>query len=81
MITVRTPLILHALTHPMGEFAGRKFGRVDLLDDQAALFAKPLQIHAHRFGAPEQEAEFLIESEQSRLLTAADGCCSELEAN
>jgi hypothetical protein len=65
----------------MGEFARGKLGCVDLLNDQAALFAKPLQINAHPFGAPEQEAEFLIESEQSRLLSAADGGCSELKAN
>ena len=65
-------VLFHALTRTRwAEFARGKLGRVDLLHYQASLFAKPLQINPHPFGAPKQEAEFLIESEQGRLLAAA----------
>ena len=57
----------------MGELARRQFGGVDLLDEQLAAALHRLEIDAESLHARKQQAEFLVEHEQRRLLATRDG--------
>ncbi len=79
MTTVRAPCRLDPLAHPMRELAGRELGGVDLLDMQVAGLAHGLQVEAHRAGAVEQQAQFLVEDEHGGLLAVGDRRGDELQ--
>ena len=56
----------------VGEFAGRQFGGVHLLDDQFLRIAHRLEIDAEALGPREQQAELFVEHEQGPALAARD---------
>ena len=74
MTTVLIFLAIDSFAHPVGEFAGRKFGSVDLLDGQILpLSLLGSEIDAHDLHAVEQQAKLFIEDEQRSLLASCDG--------
>ena len=56
----------------VGEFAGRKLGGVDLLDEQAAAALHCFEIDAKTFHAIEQQTEFFVEHEKGCLFAPRD---------
>ena len=57
---------------PVGELAGRKFGRVDLLEDDIAFVTLGLEIDSHDFHAIEQQSKFLVEDEERSFFAPCD---------
>ena len=58
------------LPHMVRKFSRRKLGRVHLLNEQLVRIPHRREVNAEPFRAREQEAEFLVEREQRRPLTA-----------
>ncbi len=72
-------ILIDAAANPVGKFAGREFGGVDLFDEEVSPALHRFEVDAEALGALEQQPKLLVENEQRGLFTARDGCAGELQ--
>ena len=63
-------IFVDPLADPVREFAGRKLGGIDLLDEEIAAALHCFEIDAKAFHAIKQQTQLFVENEKGRLLAA-----------
>ena len=66
------PVLVDLPSGTVGEFTGREFGRIDLLDQEVAALPRTLEIDIQSFHSIEQKVQFFVENENGCPFAARD---------